>query len=184
MSKIQRIFDHLALSLYSIKDKNLEWQKNNQDQQIQLSHQRILAEKNLAAELAKKSVQLVHEIDLLKTHQQAELTKAKTRCKEDLKDYQQYLESLNQFKQILKTSYAHLPDAIALTIHHHAKSLLNSMWEAESLEEKIGYETRLIEFIKTLHQEAGLCSTEIPTNRLPEKTLKLISQDKNSSLLH
>lgn len=182
-SLAERIHHFLSL-IHSVKNKNLTWQAANQGQQIKLSHDRILAEKKLAAELAKKSVALAHEIDLLKTSQHAELAMLKTRCKEDIKDYQQYLESLNHLKQALKTSYAHLPDAITLTIHHHAKSLLNAIWEAENLEEKIKREAKLIEFMTTVHEETKLCLTGMLPDKLPENTLKLINQDKHHSLPH
>jgi hypothetical protein len=162
--------------IHSIKDKNIDWRIANQDQQIKLSHARILADKTLAAELAKKSVQLAHEIDLLKTLQKSELAMLKSRCKQDIKDYQQYLASLQQLKSAIQTSYAHLPDAIAHSIHHHAKSLLNTMWEAENFEEKIKHEAQLIKFMMTVHEEARLHQAESVGERLPENTLKLINQ--------
>ncbi len=167
--------------IHSIKDKNLDWRAANQDQQIKLSHARILADKKLAAELAKKSVQLAHEIALLKTRQQSELAMLKTRCKEDVEDYQQYLESLQQLKLAIQSSYAHLPDAIAHTIHHHAKSLLNSMWEAEDFEEKITREAQLIKFMTTVHEEMRLYRAGTLGENLPNKTLNLIHQEKSQS---
>jgi hypothetical protein len=179
----ERIHDFVSM-IHSVKYKNLEWQMANQDQQIKLSHDRLLAENKLAAELAKKSVVLAHEIDLLKTRQQTELAMLKTRCKEDIKDYEQYLESLNQLKLAIKTSYAHLPDAIANTIHHHAKSLLNAMWEAENWEEKITYEGQLIKFMTTVHEEAQLYRTGTLSDKLPANTLRLMNQDKNQYLSH
>jgi hypothetical protein len=177
MKTLKDRIHHIVDLIHSVKDKNLGWQAANQDQQIKLSHDRLLAEKKLAAELAKKSVALAHEIDLLKTRQKSELTMFKTRCKEDVKDYQQYLESLGQLKQTIQTSYAHLPDAIAHTIHHHAKSLLNAMWEAEDLEEKIKHEAQLIKFMTTVHEEARLYRAGTLGEQLPENTLKLINQD-------
>ena len=170
--------------IHSVKDKNLVWQAENQGQQLAMSHERTLAEQNLANELAKKSVQLAHEINLLKTRQSAELTMLKTRCKEDVKDYQQYLDSLNQLKLSLQSSYAHLPPAITHTIHHHAKTLLNAMWEAESLAEKIDLESQLLNFMATVHEEALLHRTGTVSEKLPENTLRLINQDTSRSLPH
>jgi hypothetical protein len=175
---------NIANFIHSIKVKNLDWRSANQDQQIKLSHARILADKKLAAELAKKSVQLAHEITLMKTRQQSELAMLKTRCKEDVKDYQQYLKSLQQLKLTIQASYDHLPDAIAQTIHHHAKYLLNTMWEAEDFEEKIIREARLIKFMTTLHEEARLHRAGTLGEKLPENTLKLISQDNSCPLPH
>jgi hypothetical protein len=179
MKTLKEQVHHIVNLFHSVKDKNLLWQAANQHQQIKLSHERILAETNLAATLAKKSLALGHEIALLKTRQHAELAMLKTRCKEDIKDYLQYLESLHQLKRAIQTSYAHLPDAIAQTIHHHAKSLLNTMWETEDLEEKIRHEARLIKFMTTMHEEARLFRTGTPGEKLPENTLKLINQHNN-----
>jgi hypothetical protein len=182
MKILERKLGSIVNLIHSIKDKNIDWRIANQDQQIKLSHARILADKTLAAELAKKSVQLAHEIDLLKTRQQSELDMLKTRCKQDVKDYQQYLQSLQQLKLAIQTSYAHLPDAIAHTIHHHAKSLLNSMWEAENFEGKLSYEAQLIKFMMTVHEEATLHRVSPLGEKLPENTLKLINQGINQRL--
>jgi seryl-tRNA synthetase len=182
MKIIEHMIHNIVNLIHSIKDKNIDWRIANQDQQIKLSHARILADKTLAAELTKKSVRLAHEIDLLKTRQQSELSMLKTRCKQDVKDYQQYLESLQQLKRAIKTSYAHLPDVVAHTIHHHAKSLLNTMWEAENFEEKIKHEAQLIKFMMTVHEEAHFHQAESVGERRPVNTLKLINQGINQKL--
>ena len=106
---------------HSIKDENLKWQLDNQDDQAKLKQARVLAEKALEAELKKKSVQLEHDINLLKTQHEAELSMFKTKCKQDVKDYKQYLAALDQLKTSIQASYTHLPEAVAFTIHHHAK---------------------------------------------------------------
>jgi hypothetical protein len=170
MKILERKLGSIVNLIHSIKDKNIDWRIANQDQQIKLSHARILADKTLAAELAKK------------TRQQSELDMLKTRCKQDVKDYQQYLQSLQQLKLAIQTSYAHLPDAIAHTIHHHAKSLLNSMWEAENFEGKLSYEAQLIKFMMTVHEEATLHRVSPLGEKLPENTLKLINQGINQRL--
>lgn len=179
----ERIHNIVGL-IHSVKAKNLEWQVANQDQQIKLSHDRILAEKKLAAELTKKSVQLAHEIDLLKTRQDTELAILKTRCKEEIKDYQQYLESMNLLKLTMQASYAHLPEAITHTIHHHAKSLLNRMWEAENFEDKIKYEVQLIQFMTTVHDEIRHYRMGVQGDKLPENTMKLINQENHQIRLN
>ena len=117
-------FKNWVLSLlnlfHSVKDETLYWQKNNQAQQTQLKHSRILATKKLEAELKKKSVQLEHEISLLRTKNDTELIMLKTKCKQDIKDYKQYLNALDQLKHSLQLSYKQLPEAVAFTLHHHA----------------------------------------------------------------
>lgn len=170
--------------IHSIRDKHLGWQLANQGDQLRLAQARSLAEENLAAELTKKSVQLAHEINLLKTQQATELAMLKTRCNEDLKDYQQYLDAVNSLKREIQISFVHLPEVFAHTIHHHAKALLNAMWETDDLEEKLKHEAKLITFMTTAHKEANQTRSDKSNEGLPENTLKLISQDRDQFLTH
>jgi argininosuccinate lyase len=170
-----RIFNWIRL-FHSVKDENLQWKTTNQDQQIKLKQARVLAEKNLEAELKKKSVQLAHEIILLRTKNDTELSMFKTRCKQDIKDYKQYLASLDQLKRSIQASYTHLPEAVAFTIHHHAKHLLNQMWEAKDFEQKMQHEIQLIQFMTTVHEDARLNLEGANTEKLPERTLSLIQK--------
>jgi transposase-like protein len=159
---------------HSIKDENLQWQQHNQDQQLKLKQARILAEKELETELKNRSVQLAHDISLLKTKHETELFMFKTKCKQDIKDYKDYLKSLDQLKRSLQSSYSHLPETVAFTIHHHAKYLLHKMWETDDFEQKMRHEMRLITFMTTIHEDARLYLEGQTTEHLPENTLKLI----------
>ena len=159
---------------HSIKDEKLRWQTDNQTRQIQLKQARILAEDQLAGELKKKSVQLAHEITLLQTKNAAELAMFKIKCKQDIKDYKQYLVALDKLKDSIQTSYTHLPEAVAFTIHHHAQYLLNRVWEAENFEEKMRREVQLIQFMTTVHEDASSHLQNDSLETLPEKTLSLI----------
>jgi hypothetical protein len=170
-----RVFALLKL-FHSVKDENLQWKTANQDRQVKLKHARVLAEKTLETELKRRSVQLEHEITLLRTKNDAELSMFKTKCKQDIKDYKQYLASLDQLKRSIQTSYTHLPEAVAFTIHHHAKHLLNQMWEAENFDQKMQHEIQLINFMTTVHEDARLHLEGAATEKLPERTLNLIQQ--------
>jgi hypothetical protein len=135
-----------------------------------------VAENTLAAELKKKSVQLEHDINLLQTQNATELTLLKIKCKQDIKDYQQYLTALDKLKKSIQSSYTQLPEAVAFTIHHHAQNLLNLMWEAKNFEEKMRYEIQLIQFMTTVHEDASTMLQDVTQKKLPEKTLNLIQQ--------
>ncbi len=167
--------------IHTIKDEKLHWQTNNQARQLQLKQARILAENQLAAELKKKSVQLEHDISLLQTQNATELALLKIKCKQDIKDYQQYLAALDKLKDSIKNSYTQLPEAVAFTIHHHAKQLLNRMWEAENFEEKMRHEMQLIQFMTTVHEDASAILQGKTQDKLPEKTLGLITAIKPSN---
>lgn len=161
---------------HSAKSEQLAWQTAHHDQQARLKQAQVLAQQALAAELSKKAAQLEHELALLQTQQDTELSLLKTRCQQDIKDYQQYLKALEQLKAAIKTSYRHLPEAVAFTIHHHAKQLLNQMWECENFQEKMHYEMQLLNFMTTVHEEARLHLEGNGETALPEKTLKLLQQ--------
>jgi transposase-like protein len=161
---------------HSAKDKNLQWQLTNQRQKTDLRQRQALAEQALEVELKKKSLQLEHEIALLKTKSAAELSMFKTRCKQDIEDYKQYLASLDKLKQSIRNSYTHLPESVAFTIHHHAKYLLHKMWEAEDFEEKMRHEMQLIQFMAAVHEDARQHLEGASTENLPQKTLQLIQR--------
>jgi hypothetical protein len=170
-----RLFTLLKL-FFLAKDENLQWKTANQDQLVKLKHARVLAANSLEAELKRRRVQLEHEITLLRTKNDAELSMFKTKCKQDIKDYKQYLTSLDQLKRSIQASYTHLPEAVAFTIHHHAKHLLNQMWEAENFEQKMQHEMQLINFMTTVHEDARLYLEGATSENLPERTLGLIQQ--------
>ena len=176
MTILQNWVFTLVKLFHSVKNENLHWKKANQDQQVALKHARVLSEKTLEAKLRKKSLRLEHEITLLRTKNDAELSMLKTKCKQDIRDYKQYLESLDQLKSSIKMSYTHLPEAVTFTIHHHAKQLLNQMWETEDFEQKIRHEIQLINFMTTVHEDARLYLEGVTTENMPERTLKLIQK--------
>jgi len=171
------ILTNIIKLFHSVKDQNLKWHLANQGDQAKLKHGRVLAEKALEAELKKKSVQLEHDISLLRTKHDAELSMFKTKCRQDVKDYKQYLAALDQLKASIQASYTHLPEAVAFTIHHHAKYLLNKMWEAEDFEQKMQHEMQLIRFMTTVHEDARLHLEGETTDNLPERTLNLIGRE-------
>lgn len=176
MTTLKNLVFTLLKLFHSVKDESLQWKTANQNQQVKLKHARVLAAKTLEAELRKKSVQLEHEITLLRTKNDAELSMFKTKCKQDIKDYKQYLASLDQLKRSIQASYTHLPEAVAFTIHHHAKHLLNQMWETQDFEQKMQHEIQLINFMTTVHEDARLHLEGTTTEKLPERTLNLIQQ--------
>jgi len=169
---------NLLALFHTAKDQDLQWQQRNQAQLLALKQTQALAEHDLAAELSKKSAQLAHDLSLLNTQNAAELAMLKTRCKQEVRDYQQYLQALDQLKRSIQNSYPHLPAAVAFTIHHHAKQLLNQMWAAQTFEDKMHHELRLITFMTTVHEEAQL-QLQSEQQTMPEKTLRLLEQPKS-----
>ncbi|WP_150048972.1 MULTISPECIES: hypothetical protein [Methylomonas] len=155
-------------------DENLLWRLSRQEDVATLRRQQALAEQALVAQLKKQAQRLAHEMAMAQAEHQSELEMVKIRCKQDLRDYQEYLQALDNLKDSLKSSYAHLPDAVAFTVHHHAKQLLNRMWETRNEQERLQSELALIQFLTAIHEDSQLSLLRNDALALPRKTLAII----------
>lgn len=169
------VIDRLAAFVRRHCDEHLQWRLQRHDQQARLHHAQRLSEQAVVAELKKHSQQLAHELALRQTQHSTELAMVKTRCQQDLKDYQAYLESLDRLKSSLRASYADLPEAVAFTLHHHAKQLLNQLWEADHPEQKIRYEMQLLQFMTAVHEDSQARLVD-GTATLPQRALALMDE--------
>lgn len=176
MSLINKLTAKLTRLVNAVKTENLLWQLENHDKLAALKQAGALAEKDLEIELKKRSAQLEHDLALLKTRHDAELDMLKIKTKQDVQDYKHYLQALEQLKRSIEASYSHLPEAMVFAIHHHAKFLLNAMWETQDFAERIQHELRLINFMSTVHEDARLFLEGSNTENLPLKTLGLIRE--------
>lgn len=156
------------------RDENLRWQLARQQDVAALRQARMLAEQALVAQLKKQAQQLAHELAMGETLHANELAMLKIQCKQDLKDYQQYLQSLDKLKLSLRENFAHLPEAVAFTIHHHAKQLLNRMWDEQDPVAKLKVEMQLIQFMTAVHEDSIGSLTADKPESLPQKTLAFI----------
>lgn len=159
------------------RDEHLSWHQARHQDLAALRRTRALAEQALLAELKKQAQQLEHELEVDKARNNNELAMVKIQCKQDLKDYQQYLASLDKLKQSLRNSYSHLPEAVAFTIHHHAKQLLNRMWEEQDPQEKLRIEIQLIQFLTAVHEDSLSSLTIGNSEALPKKALAFIDNE-------
>ncbi len=156
------------------RDESLDWQLGRHQELAALRQAHALSEQALVAQLKIQAQQLAHELALNQVKNQNKLAMLKTQCQQDLKDYQQYLQALDRLKQSLKVSYAHLPEAVAFTIHHHAKQLLNSMWDARDTQEKLRLEIQLIRFMTAVHEDSQMALQAEKPLALPQKAMAII----------
>ncbi len=162
------------------RDENLHWQLSRQQEVVALRRAQVLAEQALVAQLQKQAQQLAHELAVNQARNQNELAMVKTQCQQDLKDYQHYLQSLDKLKESLRASYAHLPEAVAFTIHHHAKQMLNRMWDERDSQEKLKLEMQLIQFMTAVHEDSQRSLQADEPGGVPQKTLAFF--DKGSQI--
>ena len=178
MSVIERFLARALGFVRRNRDDNLQWQLARHDEVAALRQSQVLAEQALVAQLKKQRQQLAHELAINQARNNNQLAMVKTQCKQDLKDYQAYLQSLDKLKVSLRNSYAHLPEAVAFTIHHHAKQLLNQMWDAEDVEEKLRIEMQLLQFMTAVHEDSQLGLQSDNAEPLPQKTLAIIEAER------
>ncbi|WP_426994355.1 hypothetical protein [Methylomonas sp. CM2] len=174
-----------ALSFWRrASDDQLDWRLARQDLAAELRRNQAVAEQALAAQLRKQAQQLAHELAVNKARNANELAMVKVQCQQDLKDYRQYLESLDKLKNSLRASYAHLPEAVAFTIHHHAKQLLNRMWDSDEPEEKLRMEMALLQFMAAVHEDSrAALQQETSTAGMPQRALAFIDADREGKPL-
>lgn len=165
--------------VHTLLEQHLDWQVQVLEKRLHYKKNKRLVEKDLEALLKKRQLILEHELNLIKSQNQSELALLKIRHKQDIKDYRDYLKALDQLKNKIRVYYQHLPEAMIFTIHHHAKNLLNKMWETDDLHEKIINEQQFILFMTTLHNDLNELPTNKERNDYPSDTLKLINAGKN-----
>ena len=176
MSRLKRWTSEIMDCFHAAKTQTLSWQLQTHAEQMQLKTARALSEKALEDKLKKQQLALEHELALLKTKHKAELTMLKIKTKQDVRDYREYLDSLDQLKISITNNYRHLPEALAFTIHHHSKHLLNQMWEAEDLQQKINSELQLIQFMSSIHDDIRSIAEGKEAGTLPVKTLEWLNK--------
>lgn len=177
MSSLERWLNAGLRFLRNARDEDLDWRLGRRQDVATLRESKKLAEQALVAQMKKQAQQLAHELALNATKNNNELAMLKIQCKQDLKDYQQYLASLDKLKLSLRENFAHLPEAVAFTIHHHAKQLLNRMWDAQDLQEKLKVEMQLIQFMTAVHEDSVNALSDNASHGFPQKTLAFIDHE-------
>ena len=177
MSVISTWLSNALSFLRRSRDEHLHWQIELHQQASDFRQAKAMAEQALAAQLRKQAQQLAHELAVNKAQNNNTLAMVKVQCKQDLQDYRDYLQSLDKLKASMRASYANLPEAVAYTIHHHAKQLLNKMWDAQDSQEKIKFEMQLLQFMTAVHEDNQASLQGNSAEALPQRALAFIDAD-------
>ncbi len=142
----------------------------------QLDHQRRQTEValGLEKERRKRLLEMEYELERIKRQQQMALSQLESKLEQDFHDYQQYLRAVDDLRGQIRQSFVHAPEVIVLTIHHHAKQLLEQMWNARDLHERLQREREFVKFLTCVYEDT--LQTRQPENQplLPRRALKLI----------
>ena len=166
----------------TLRDSHLAWKRERLDDILGLQHQKTLAKMELEAELEKRKAILKNEIERIISEGEAELKMLKDKHDREIKDYKQFLDAIDEMKEKIIETYQSIPLPMALTIHRHAKGLLNSLWDTDDLEEKILHERKLLRFLETIYEDTLALPADSPhsTRALPAKTIAFIHQQGRS----
>lgn len=176
MQRITRWIRDLLDLFHTVRHQHLRWQLHTHAEKTQLKRARAISEKSLRDRLKIQQQALENELALLKATHKSKVAMLKIKNAQAIRDYREYLAALDRLKTAITHKYRHLPEPLAFTIHHHAKQLLNEMWEAEDLQHKISHELRLIQFMTSINDDLH-DSVDQPAdiNALPLKTLALLT---------
>ncbi len=160
----------------AVKSGNLRWQQEKHNEIQLLKNTKAQEKLSLQADLKKRQAQFEHELIKMKQIHATDISMLKAQSEQQLRDYKQFLDSIDQLKSLIQKSYSHLPSAVSLMIHHHAKQVLNQMWECEDIQEKLKHEAKLIELMTAVHEDTLDLSLKDSSDeqQFPKRTLRLI----------
>ncbi|HHJ39414.1 MAG: hypothetical protein AXA67_08865 [Methylothermaceae bacteria B42] len=133
-------------------------------------------EMELSLEMArrKRLLEMEFELERIKRQQQTDLEQLESKLDQDLRDYQRYLKAVDDLQDQIRQSFTHAPDVIVLTIHHHAKQLLDQMWSTDDLHERLQREREFVKFLTTVYEDTLQSQPGDSQPLLPRRALKLI----------
>ncbi|MUH00900.1 hypothetical protein F7734_55010 [Scytonema sp. UIC 10036] len=178
MAASEELANFLMGFVNSVRTRSLEWKQEKLGEIIEIQRRSATATRELHEELKKKEAILKYEIDKINVQGEAELQMLKDKYNQEINDYKEFLKAIDELKDKLKQSYSQMPLTLILSVHRHAKHLLNSMWEASDIEDKILLERKFTKFLVTIHEDTTLllnASGNPPT--LPQKTIDMMNEE-------
>jgi seryl-tRNA synthetase len=166
--------DFLMNFINSVRTANLEWKKEKLAEILELKKRR----ESLSGELKKMEAALKIEIEKINIQGQADIRMLKDKCDQDVRDYKQFLDAIDDLKERIQRSYSNIPLPLVLTIHRHAKILLNNMWDQDNIEQRNAMERKMIMFLEAVYEDTAYLPGDTK-NGLPIKTITLIHQKGN-----
>jgi hypothetical protein len=145
---------------------NVEWQKRQLAEIAVLKRQRAI-----------QDAKLEHELNMLRVRFDAEITREREKEASDTRDYLQFLATIDEMKQKMLKTFSDMPPPMVHIIHHHAKQLIDRMWKANDEVSKRLCEAKFAGFLMAVFEDSRQALITAGGEKLPTKTLKLISPD-------
>jgi HEAT repeats len=167
----------------ALRGENLTWQKETQDKSKALQVRQTLSSEKLRQEIQKLKFEFEQEIIRKEHYFQLELEKEKLKAEANIKNYQRFLEAIDDLKDKLKELYPNMPPALVLVIHDYTLQLLHKMWDSPDSMERLALRRELVQVLTLVSEDANQAELQGGTDQsagLPKKILKYI-QDRDDT---
>lgn len=139
----------------TLRSSDPEWQRERLEEIAALKKRKEI----LRAELR-------HELNLLAEQHRAALSREQLKQVRITEDYKQFLDSIDDMKAHILSTFTEMPRPLAFIIHHKAREMLDVAWhEADDRSRRLGC-ARLTKMMELVYQDAmnnRLGKTEMPT---------------------
>ncbi|BCX89553.1 type III secretion protein O [Methylomarinovum tepidoasis] len=161
--------------LREIRGERRRWRRERETDLLALRRRQVEVELDLEAEKRRRQLHLEQELERMRRQFELELTLLEKKQEQDLRDYERYLAAVDQLQVQLRHAFSQAPEVIVLTLHHHAKRLLDRMWEAEDLQQRLQREQEFVKFLTTVYEDTLQATTTEGTEPLlPRRALRLM----------
>ncbi len=172
------IAEHLVGLFRSLRREERMHRRQRDVDLLDLQRRQAEMELDMEALKRRRLVELEFELERFKRQQQMELIQLEKKLEQDLQDYERYLAAVDRLQEQLRQVFSHAPEVIVLTIHHHAKQLLDKMWEAEELNVRIEREREFVKFLTTVYEDTIQAQNEKTQLLLPQRALRLMLEHR------
>jgi hypothetical protein len=154
----------LTTFINAIRSENLEWRRRKADEIAALRKKQKLLDLELEHELATREIELREEIRRIEMRETSVTH-----------DYKDFLNEIDELKRRIVSTFTNMPKPMALLIHHHAKQMLNEMWQAQDLHERLAIEQKLLNFMTVIYDDTQRLTQADDLDRLPTKTIEFMN---------
>jgi hypothetical protein len=164
----------------ALRDDNLEWHENTQDRRNDLRVKQKLHGESINQEIQKLKLKFEQDIHTMEHEFQFLMKKETLKTEAEIKNYQRFLDSIEDLREKLEEVYPNMPPALILVIHEYATQLLYKLWDSPDGQDKLTGRKDLVKFLALVSEDTDPLALQAVTNNqsaaLPHKTLKYIRE--------
>ncbi len=147
----------------TIRSGDIEWQKRNIEE-IELLRRRKMM---LSAETQ-------HELDKLKKHHEELLKQWEEKQTRITRNYKEFLDSIDDMKQMVLQTFTDMPKPMAYIIHHKAQEMLDDSWHNADAKSRELCRAKLTNLMLLLAKDAE--QAMIGETKMPVQTIEYIQK--------